>query len=37
MLDTRQSEEKSRRLRDIPGLKDEWVEKWIGEWMGSTS
>ncbi|KAL8847954.1 MAG: hypothetical protein Q9221_007019 [Calogaya cf. arnoldii] len=23
----------SKRLRDIPALKEEWMEKWVGEWL----
>lgn len=34
-LDTKQTAKESERLRDIPGVKPEWIQKWIGEWMES--
>ncbi|KAJ5118014.1 secondary metabolism biosynthetic enzyme [Penicillium atrosanguineum] len=37
VLDTRQTEKKSSKLRSIPGVKNEWLEKWIGEWMAPVS
>jgi hypothetical protein len=37
LLDTTHTAGWSRKLRDISGIKDEWIEKWVGEWMEPVS
>lgn len=32
-LDTQNTAKASRKLRDIDAVKEEWIRKWIGEWM----
>lgn len=34
-LDTTQTTRSSQKLRVMEGIKDEWMRKWIREWMGS--
>lgn len=33
ILDTKQTAEKSAKLQVVEGIKTEWIQKWIGEWM----
>ncbi|KAJ5698745.1 hypothetical protein N7462_000750 [Penicillium macrosclerotiorum] len=33
ILDTQNAAKESEKLRTIQGIKEEWVRKWIGEWM----
>lgn len=33
VLDTRNTARKSHKLRAIEGIKEEWIRKWVAEWM----
>lgn len=32
-LDTKLTAQRSEKLRAVEGVKKEWIEKWVGEWM----
>ena len=34
-LEIEKTLERSKKLRDVEGVKEEWVRKWVGEWMGN--